>query len=186
MKKYILFAIALVFVCSAAQADSGIETISADSKTAASSQDLNTAKELSGKQIDGMMLGLKAGPVQIDGDIQVSKKEELKLSESKKLILKGTVPTLAKSETKTIKSKPGFFAHMGGAILSPIVTPIAMTVAGTLAGALVGTEMGNTFTGVVGGVIGGIGGLVLGIVLIPIVIISNVFSGLSQLFKGNF
>jgi hypothetical protein len=186
MKKYILVAITLIFVCSVAQANNGIEAISIDSKIAASSQDLNTAKELSGKQIDGMMLGLKAGPVQIDGDIQVSKKEELVLSESKKLSLKGNVPTLTKSETKSTESEPGFFEHMGAAIVSPIVTPVLMTVAGAVAGALVGNELGNTFTGVVGGVLGGIGGLVLGIVLIPVSIISNVFSGLSQLFKGNF
>ena len=52
------------------------------------------------KQIDGIILGLKADPVQIIGDIQPTEKEELILSEPKKLTLKGNVPSLAAESKK--------------------------------------------------------------------------------------
>ena len=193
MKKYILAAIVAIFVCSIAQAESVIEAISTDSKIAASSQDLNTARELSGKQIDGMMSGLKASPVQIDGEIQVAETEELVLSEPGKLTLKGIVPTLTKSETKTTEDTPGFFQHIGAAIVSPIVVPIAMVIAGAVAGAAIGGAIGvaldsPVMTGLgvgIGGTLGVVGGLIAGIVMIPVSIVGNVFSGLSQLFKGN-
>ncbi|MCK4935224.1 MAG: hypothetical protein KAR84_00100 [Elusimicrobiales bacterium] len=189
MKKYILAAIVAIFVCSIAQAESVIEAISTDSKIAASSQDLNTARELSGKQIDGMMSGLKASPVQIDGEIQVAETEELVLSESKRLTLKGIVPTLTKSETKTIENTPGFFQHMGAAIVSPIVVPIAMVIAGAAIGGAIGVALDSpVMTGLgvgIGGTLGVVGGLIAGIVMIPVSIVGNVFSGLSQLFKGN-
>ncbi|MCG2726653.1 MAG: hypothetical protein L6420_10490 [Elusimicrobia bacterium] len=185
MKKYILAAIASVFVCGIAQAQTALETISTDSEIAASSRDLNTAKELSGRQIDGIMRSLKAGPVQMDGDIQPVEKEEIVLSEPQKLTLKGDVPSPSKPEAKSKEEKPGFFAHIGAAILAPITTPLAMTIVGAVGGAALGYAVGGPILAAVGGTLGAIGGLALGIVMIPISIVSNVCSGLSQLFKGN-
>ena len=185
MKKYILATIVSVFVCSVAQAHSVLEVISTDSKIAASSMDLNTAKEFSGKQIDGMMLGLKAEPVQMLGDIQPAEKEELILSEPKKLTLKGNVPEPAKIESKSKKDARGFFAHIAAAITSPVVVPIAMTVGIAAVGIAIGNDLAGPVTAVIGGILGAIAGLAFGIVMIPVSIVGNVVIGLGQLFKGN-
>ena len=185
MKKYILAVLISVFVCGAAQAKTVIEAISLDSESAASSQDLNTAKELSGKQIDGMMLGLKVEPVRVLGDIQSTEKEEIILSEPKKLTLKGNVPEPAKSESKSKKNAQGFFSHIGAAIASPIVVPIAMAVGIAAIGISIGKELAGPITAVIGGTLGAIAGLALGIVMIPVSIVGNVLIGLGQLFKGN-
>lgn len=189
MKKYILAAIVSVFICSAAQAQSSIEAISTDSKIAASSQDLSTARDLSGKQIDGMMLGLKAGPVEIDGDIQPIEEKELVLSESKKINLKGgpvPSPVEVGNDSDWKIEKPGFFAHMLAAVLAPITVPLSAMVIGAGIGFLAGDESGKPVTGaVIGGLVGLALGLTVGKVLIPIVIVLNVIGGLYQLFKGN-
>ena len=189
MKRYIITAMISVFVCGVAQAKTALETISTESEIAASSQDLNTAKELSGRQIDGMMLGLKADPVQLIGDIQPTEKEELILSEPEKLVLKGDVPTLAKENEKTDnkkKDKFGFFSHMGAAILSPIFTPISIAIVGSLVGMIAGSVIHDSLVPVtIGGTIGAIAGFALGIILTPIVAVSNIIDGVSELFKGN-
>ena len=152
MKKYILATIVSVFVCSVAQAHSVLEVISTDSKIAASSMDLNTAKEFSGKQIDGMMLGLKAEPVQMLGDIQPAEKEELILSEPKKLALKGNVPNPAtvKAESKSKKKSGGFFS---------ILTTTAL---GIVTGVKIGSA-GGPYTAIIGGAVGAVAGVVIGI-----------------------
>ena len=156
MKKYILVAIVSIFVCNAAQAKTVIEAISTDSEIAASSLDLNTAKELSGKRIDGIVLGLKADSVQIIGDIQPAEKKELILSKPEKLALKGNVPNPAKLESK--KSAIGEIAKE-----SPIVTLGTMATIGAIICAAMGLALGGPVAAVVGGIIGAGIGVAVGI-----------------------
>ena len=191
MKKYILAAILSVFVCGAAQADTTLEIISTDSEIAASSQDLNTAKELSGRQIDGMKLGLKTDPVQLIGDIQPTEKEKLILSEPKKLTLKGSVPSLAKEnksdkDENKDKNKQGFLSHIGSAILSPIFVPISVAIVGGLVGMTAGAVIHDSLVPVaIGGIIGAVAGLALGLIVTPFFAANDIINGVSELFKGN-
>ena len=183
MKQYLLAVIVSVFVCNAAQAQTMLEAVSMDSKTAAFSQDLNTAKELSGKQIDGIMSGFKADPVHMIGNIQPAEEEEIILSESKKLALKGNVPNPAKAEEKKEYDEQEFFYHMGKSLMYDIVN--VASYCSRVGGKIFGSFTGNSNVRAVGETIGAIVGVAISIALMPVLIVRSIYNGITKPPEGS-
>lgn len=160
-----------------------------DSSEAMQAEDLESAKNLSGKFIDGSVDFQVTTPVQAySGDAGISKTKKLPaLTAPKKMSLSAEVPLPAGPGQGTTGEfqKPGFVNSLTEAALSVVITPVT----GTVAGATFGKEYGETHAGKVGGVVGlvvgGAVGLVAGVAIGVVRAGVNLFQAVVHLFRGN-
>lgn len=159
-----------------------------DSSEALQAEDLESAKNLSGKFIDGSVDFQVSTPVQAySGGVGLSKTKRLPtLTAPKKMSLSSEVPPPAGQGTTGEFQKPGFLHSLTESALSLVITPVT----GTVAGATFGKEYGQTHAGKVGGgvglVVGGVVGFVAGTAIGVVRSVVNLFQAFGHLFKGRF
>lgn len=157
-----------------------------DSSDAMQADDLESAKNLSGKFIDGSVDFQVNTPVQAySGASGISKTKRLPtLTAPKKMSLGSKVPPPAGQSTTGEFQKPGFVHSLTESALSLVITPVT----GTIAGATFGKEYGQTHAGKVGGVVGvvvgGAVGLVAGTAIGVVRSGVNLFQAICHLFQG--
>ena len=136
-----------------------------DSSMALQANDLESARDLSGKFVNGSVALQSPSPVQAYSGAQTGSKTKelpaLALTAPKKMNLAADVPPpAAQSKTDPDFQKPGFINSLTVAALSLILTPFT----GAEAGGTFGKEYGTTHGGKTGGEVGAVIGVIIGFV----------------------